>query len=166
MKRKEFQETDDDFSPPSLYSPSTKSRRLDSELLRSSEAGPMVDVQEATMGEELEPRNVVGDYIYRPGSWMEARLAEGKSIRGSSNDDLAVVPWIASQPPKFSAASAQVADSTEESEMMDTDESDYNNNSRPLKDFENIGVQQWPQPQLPQWFVPGVIQNTPTPVSW
>ncbi|CAN0859250.1 hypothetical protein LINGRAHAP2_LOCUS7616 [Linum grandiflorum] len=63
MKRKEFQETDDDFSPPSLYSPSTKSRRLDSELLRSSEAGPMVDVQEATMGEELEPRNVVGGVL-------------------------------------------------------------------------------------------------------
>ncbi|CAN1164099.1 hypothetical protein LINPERHAP2_LOCUS25389 [Linum perenne] len=230
MKRKEFPEIEDDFSSPSLYSPSTKSRKLDSELLRSLEEGHRVNVEDATMGEESEPHhNVVGgvfrwdtfptgakmpvddnpdekaivlyqplprslsspqhtivldynlvpwlkDYIYWPGSSTEAKsvyskLAADKSIRGS-NDNLAVVPWVAPQPPNFSVSSGQVRDSSgpveaEECEMMDMDESDCNHNSLTDKEVGGMAMekelQQWQQQHC---IIPQVIENISTPVYW
>ncbi|CAN1159693.1 hypothetical protein LINPERPRIM_LOCUS22144, partial [Linum perenne] len=65
------------------------------------------------------------DYIYWPGSSTEAKSVDGKlgadkSIRGS-NDKLAVVPWVAPQPPNFSVSSGQVSSEpveAEESDMM------------------------------------------------
>ncbi|CAN1153558.1 hypothetical protein LINPERHAP2_LOCUS19479 [Linum perenne] len=102
----------------------SRSRNLNTDLsMAVSRKLNLID-REPKRGEFSPPRSE--DYIYWPGSSTKAKSVDGKlgadkSIRGS-NDNLAVVPWVAPQPPNFSVSSGQVSSEpveAEESDMMD-----------------------------------------------